>query len=311
MGSRALVIGGTGFMGRRLVSCLLSDGWDVTVATSGRANVRQGESVRQVTFDRFGSGRMKDALAGLGEFDVVFDHICFSSLDAQAIIEWFEGRAGHYVFISSGAVYEPPKKLAVEADFDPYSYPVKIAPVSELGYGEGKRSAEALFMQKAPFGVAAARFPIVLGYDDSSNRFQEHVQMVANGRPVAIPGDCGPRNYVWVEDAGRFMAWLGKGRKRGPYNAAAAYRLDARELVDRIGRTAGRQPVVTEGAEGEQSPFYIRGERSISTAKARGEGFTFTPFDDWFDREVSLTLRTGGASPNSADYWDRLSAGGR
>ena len=50
---KVLVLGGTGFISRRLVDLLLKDGADVTMATSGRTPNPFGDAVEEVKVDRF------------------------------------------------------------------------------------------------------------------------------------------------------------------------------------------------------------------------------------------------------------------
>lgn len=290
---RAFVLGGTGFIGRRLVQDLRRHEWEVTVAATGRTPSPYGGDVRSLRLDRTDPAALKAAVESLGTIDVLFDQICFDPEDAGEVIDRFSGHIRRYVFVSSGAVYVGGRTPYRETDFDPFHYPLKAGTMDTLGYGEGKRCAEAWLFQKAPFPVAAARFPNVLGHDDSTQRFQQHAERVRRGEPVVIPPGAGRSTYVWVEDAGRFLSWLGREAKSGPYNAATPSVLDARDVVERMGRALGRAPqVVTDGAPSERSA-YFRATSLLSVEKAESEGFHFTPLDDWFDVEVARWAQRG------------------
>lgn len=305
----AMVIGGTGFIGRRLVASLLKEGCEVTVASAGRTENPFGNSVTSIKFDRFDMADAADRLSS-AHYDVLFDQLCFGQDDAKNIVDVFRNRIGHYVFVSSGAVYYPGKSEYEEGDFDPTRFSLQSGSNDESDYAEGKRSAEAYFFQNAPFSVAAARFPIVIGHDDSSIRFQKHVKSVMLGEEIVIPPHCGRRNYVWVEDAGRFMSWLGLRKKTGPYNGASPYGLDAVELVDRIGRLLNRTPDIRRQVSAVRtSSYFIEADRTLSAVKAEKECFAFTPFEEWFPAEVKLTVEagadTGGVPHNSMDYFKK------
>lgn len=290
---KVLVLGGTGFIGRRLVDYLLKNDCDVTIATSGRSPNPFGDAVSTVIFDRHDITSFEEKLSSPPYFDVLFDQICYGPDDAEIIVETFKDRIGSYVFVSSGSVYIPLGADRKEEDFDPVHSPLKMGSISDLGYGEGKRNAEAYFFQKAPFPVAAARFPIVVGYDDVTTRFQGLVNSIATGKNIVIPPECGKRNYVWVEDAGRFLAWLGMNKKSGAYNAATGYKLDAIELSQSIGNALNKAPIVTsKRGDEDPSPYYAPREQTLSVEKAESEGFDFTPFQEWIVREANLVAES-------------------
>lgn len=303
---KALVLGGTGFIGRRLVDNLIKENWDVTIATSGRSPNPFGDAVSSVVFDRFRITSLEEKLSSPPYFDVLFDQICFGPDDAAEIADSFGGRIGHYVFVSSGSVYPQDQPVYVEEDFDPYQHEIQKGGMGTLGYGEGKRSAEAYFFQKSDFPVAAARFPIVVGHDDSTTRFQKLVQDVLDGNEILVPPGGGKKNYVWVEDAGRFLMWLGKNGKKGPFNASSSYALDAVEMIDTVSKVTGKEANIIESSESMgPTSYYTSEDHLYSPAKAEKEGFEFTPFRDWIEDEIRLTVENRGKSPNSMEYFSR------
>ena len=304
---KALVMGGTGFMGRRLVSNLLKADCDVTIATSGKTVNPFEKRVRTLVFDRFRMKSIEDRIPSGDAYDVLFDQIGFGPDDVAGICDIFRGKVKHYVFTSSGSVYKGSKAGFIEEDFDPVAVKPREGGIRTLGYDEGKRSAESYLFHNAPFTVAAARFPIVLGPDDSTDRFQFHVNRVKEQRPIVIPAGCGRMNYAWVEDAGRFLCWLGLEHRIGTYNAASSYALNANELVRRIGILLDKTPIVLgEGEKSDITPYYIEGDWSMDTTKAERHGFAFTPFEEWFPVIVRETAESGGKRLNTVDYFRQL-----
>lgn len=301
---KALVLGGTGFIGRRLVDNLLKENCDVTIATSGNSPNPFADAVTSIEFDRFDIASIADKLSSPPYFDVLFDQICFGPDDAANIVETFTGRIGHYVFVSSAAVYYPGKSSCVEEDFDPGHFNLQSGGIGNLGYSEGKRNAEAYMFQHATFPVASARFPIVMGHDDSTMRFQNHVKSIVSGTEIVIPPYGRRRSYVWVEDAGRFLAWLGLNGKSGTYNAASRYTLDAVELMKRMGGALKKEPniVGSDNTEGRSS-YYATADSVLSVEKAENEGFTFSKLEEWLEEEVKKTANNGGNALNNMDYF--------
>ncbi|MBO3102968.1 NAD-dependent epimerase/dehydratase family protein [Cellulomonas fengjieae] len=95
----ALVIGGSGQIGRAAVPALLADGWDVRVLARHRADVGEAELVLG---DRDDPAALDDAL-GSG-VDVLVDVVAYDDRHAAPLLERAD-RIGSAVVVSSAAVY--------------------------------------------------------------------------------------------------------------------------------------------------------------------------------------------------------------
>jgi nucleoside-diphosphate-sugar epimerase len=300
---KALVFGGTGFIGRRLVENLLRENWDVTIATSGRSPNPFGDSVSAVVVDRYDETSMEEQLSSPPYFDTVFDQIGFCPMDVKITADFFHKRIGSYVFVSSAAVYADMNGTVQESDFDPMALHIRYESASALGYAEGKKNAEAYLFQNATFPVAAARFPIVMGHDDSTARFQKHVLRIRDNSEFIIKKAGIRRNYVWVEDAGRFLYWLGTNRKNGSYNAASPDSISAEDLLGEMGKSLGIPPRISISPEAESSTSYYRdAELVLSVKRAELEGFRFTQTDGWLEPEVKKVIENNGSIGNSTEH---------
>lgn len=243
---KALVIGGTGFIGRRLVANLIKNNAEITVGTRGSTPNLFGDYVKMIKIDRFDQESLSMAAQSLGHVDVVFDQVGFGPEDMVKSIAAFDGRTNLYVYTSSMAVYSEKGDMMTEVDFDAATHEMKEGGIGNLGYSEGKRSAEAYMARNAGFPVADVRFPIVIGHDDVTGRVQFHLDRIRNGEEIVVPSPCGKMNYVWVEDAGRFLSWIGLNRKAGAYNAASPDVIDAGGLIEMFASSLGREPRVVE-----------------------------------------------------------------
>jgi len=288
MAHDVLVMGGTSFFGKRLVANLLVAGCNVTVATRGRVQDPFGDKIARVIFDRRSLESMQKAFGGK-RFDIVFDQIGFGPDDIEDAITVFSGNIEHYVFTSSGSVYDDGSKIT-EEDFDPMSIKPGKGRYPEISYKDGKRWAEAYLFQNAPFTAAAARLPMVIGPDDVVGRTQFHVERVMKGLPIVVPRPRGKMAYLYADDTGKFISWLGLTRKTGPYNGASRYALDAAELIERIGEALGEEPIILEeGPEDALSPYATTEDFIMDPSKAEADGFVFTPFEEWFPDVVRET----------------------
>ncbi|SFD45154.1 NAD-dependent epimerase/dehydratase family protein [Devosia psychrophila] len=105
MPKSVLVIGGTRFFGRLLVRRLIEEGHAVTLATRGIAADDFGNAVERVRVDRRDREAMIVAFAG-GPFDLVYNQMCYSPLDAAISAEVFAGCVDRYVMTSTIEVYD-------------------------------------------------------------------------------------------------------------------------------------------------------------------------------------------------------------
>ncbi len=298
---KALVLGGTGFIGRRLVEQLLSTGDEVTMVTSGKTANPFGSKVATITADRFSRESMMDAFADNTYFDVTFDTIGYRSMDIKNSLDALEDRTGKYVYISSAAVYTGDKEVVSEEDFDPYGIEDK-KPGLERSYSEGKQQSEAYLVKNASIPYAMVRYPIVIGYDDSTMRFQDHVSRILNHEEFHIQDSEGSRNYAWVEDAGKFLAWLGLPGNDGIYNAASPDAMTASDFVAKMAEALGTTASIVRGPDGVDSSYAYPHGRILSVKKAEEKGFRFHTSSEWIGIESIKAKENGNFSPNSAGY---------
>ena len=285
---KALVLGGTRFFGKRLVSNLVDTGWDVTIASRGLADDSFGQRVKRLTLDRYNYESLQVALKG-GEWDVVYDQICYAPSDAMDTCQLLSGKIGRYVLTSTGSVYDNSPMPYKEEYYDPYSYPLRMGRQDSFTYGEGKRLAEAVFFQKADFPVAALRIPVVVGPDDYTQRLAGVVHYVKHGiamRPLNTDKTIG---FISSFEAAKFLHWLAESPVTGPYNAAATGFLTSQGLFSLVGRVVGREALLSEAAE-QESP--LQGSSHLDNSKAKAAGFEFTNLLDWLPLLVAEISNT-------------------
>lgn len=287
---KILVFGGTRFFGKKLVTRLLADGHDVTIATRGKATDDFGDAVKRVKMNR----ESREALFCLAQekWDVVYDNICFSPQDALYSIAAFRDKVGKYVYTSSLSVYRMRDRALVEADFDPFHYELVTGSREDFDYGEGKRLAEAVFFQKANFPVVAVRFPIVLGEDDYTGRLEFHIDHVQTGEEIGMPNEEAEMGFISSDEAADFLCWVGtKSDVIGPINAASdsVYRLS--ELMGLIEEATGKTAIVEEITEdNDDSPFGVEKTYYLDNAKAREAGFEFQDLHEWLPKLIDAKI---------------------
>ena len=270
-----LVIGGTRLMGRHLVSALLREGQDVTIATRGVSKDPFGDKVHRIVFERTDEESIRKNLSG-HYFDVVFDSLAYCSEDVRMLLGNIS--CGRYIMISTTAVYDKHMDTK-EPEFDPLSGEVKWCGRGDFPYDEIKRQAErALVQNYSNLSGVAVRFPFVLGEDDYTNRLRFYVEHIISGQPMHIDNYEKQMAFVRSDEAGKFLAFFAENEFTGQINGASEGTISIKEIAEYVERKTGKKPLLSRS--GDQAPYNGETEYSINTQRARDLGFQFTPLRD-------------------------------
>ena len=183
------MLGGSVFVGRRLVDELLAGGHDVTVLNRGRTATDLPAEVERLAADRTDVDAMRGALAGR-DWDAIYDVSGFvmvaGGADISGLLDLVEGHVGHYVYVSSIMAYDQSWSGVVPWTED--------QPTDQSGagtYGGFKALAEAAMLDRRSrrgFPVSVVRPAAIYGprnniYDMETPMFVRLVQ----GRPILLP----------------------------------------------------------------------------------------------------------------------------
>ncbi|MEK3981820.1 NAD-dependent epimerase/dehydratase family protein [Paenibacillus sp. FSL K6-3166] len=291
---KILILGGTRFFGKRLVERLLQDSVnDVTILTRGETSDSFGDRIHRIHADRFQANELAQAV-GDTLWDVVFDNICYSPDEADQACRIFDGKTKRYILTSSLSVYDFSEEALTEDIFDPKAYPIRHGGRNDFTYQEGKRLAEAVFMQKATFPVAAVRFPIVLGIDDYTRRLHFHIEHVRNELPIGIPNPGAYISFIRSDEAADFLYWLGcSSTMTGPFNACSDGTIRITDILTMIEEETGKHASIqSQTADEHMSPFGIEQSWFMDTTKAQSAGYKFLNLKNWFPELVSSLNKT-------------------
>ena len=278
---KILVFGGTRFFGAHLVSKLISEGHKITIATRGQKKDNFGDDVQRVILDRTNENDLEKFAQSSEHFDVIYDQICYSPIEAEYICKHFKGKTDKLIFTSSQSVYPPGHNLT-EDIYDPFSHKIVYQSLEDLGYEEAKRQAEAVYFQKAEFAVAAVRFPIVLGEDDYTQRLVFHIKRIRNELEIFFPNIKARLNFINSNEAGLFLAWLKGTSVKSPINACSNGTISLDNLMKRISNEVARPLLrIEKPTEENFSPFGIKEDWFMSNDKAAGLGFNFQNLEQW------------------------------
>ena len=198
---RSLVLGGSTFVGRRLVLQLAGQGHEVSVLNRGRTPSALPPGVARFIADRTDAGSMRSALEGT-EWDAIFDVSGFVMVAGGSsiadLLELFDGRTAAYVFVSSVMAYQPSPLMPWTED-----QPTSTEPTTS--YGGFKAYAEAEIRKRhglTGFPGSIARPAAIYGPDNNILDMEAAMFLRLRRKlPVLLPhGGLVTGNYGHVDD---------------------------------------------------------------------------------------------------------------
>jgi nucleoside-diphosphate-sugar epimerase len=224
---QALVIGGSGFVGRALVPALLSHGYEVTLLNRGTRSV---EGTAQLVADRLEMSQMLSAGRETGSFDLVIDTCAYAARATEIAWEVFSAKCRHWIQLSSAAVYrETPGRDPRESDH------IGGAPVWG-DYGVDKSACDDFLLARAnPTSVTILRPPYLYGPGNDNDRETFVWSRALQGAPILIPTDGSTRiQFLHVEDLATAIIACANHRpeRSAVYNVAAPERPSLIEWVN-------------------------------------------------------------------------------
>lgn len=293
MSDRALVVGGTRFVGRHTVTEFRDAGYDVAIFNRGNHdNPFADTDVEHVEGDRTVEGELRLA-ADRVDPDVVVDCVAYHPGEVRAATEIFAD-ADAYVYVSSGAAYgaeELPKREG-ETPLEPCS-PEQATDDSMDSYGARKAEGDRAVAAAGERGVRAmsVRPPIVYGPHDYTARFDYWIDRVLTHDRVLVPGDgTNLWQLAYVKDVASALRVVAEAGGAGEaYNVGDRHAPVLAEWVELLADAAGTEvETVVAGARELGSadlaltdfPIYRAYPHLLDTCKLRELGWRATDHEE-------------------------------
>jgi 2'-hydroxyisoflavone reductase len=230
-----LVLGGTVFLGRHIVSEALAAGHKVTTLNRGTHVLPEQSDVEKLVDDR---EKDLDVLVGK-KFDAVIDTCGYRPEVVAHSIQALKGAVETYVFISTISAYGKFHKNGI-TESDPITYTA----AGEAGdYGTLKADCEKAIFDLIPNEALVIRPGLIVGPHDPTDRFTYWPARIARGGEVLAPGD--PNRAIQFTDVRDLSIWILKltqAKVRGVYNAKGTKnRLTMGEFLETCKQTIGSE----------------------------------------------------------------------
>ncbi len=240
---RALVLGGTRFIGLHLVYELLRRGHQVALLNRGQAPAALPPDIERLYADRADPTAVKRVLRGR-EFDVAFDISAYTTSTLAPAVEALEGHVGRYIFCSTVGVYAPSETLPITED-----QPLAKDTSQTSQYGLDKVACEEYLRERwraRAFPFTTLRPCTVYGPNNYNpqREFSLFARLLRK-RPILVPGDgSAVIHLVHVSDLARaFAAAPETGSSRGQaYTLAGPEAVTLLDYVSLLGRIVGIEP---------------------------------------------------------------------
>jgi len=211
---KALILGGTTFLGRHLVRALVERGHETAIFTRGRTQADESLPIVRYVGDRDGDLRTIPR----NGWDAVIDTSGYVPAITAASCAHL-ATAGRYLFTSSISVYD--SSVATIGDgLSPYAPRVADRTDDDSqNYGPSKKRSEDVVCAVFNDRALLVRPGVLAGPYDPTNRFTYWVDRFAEGGDIAVPGP--PERYVQfidARDAAAFMIRLLEDGRSGVYD---------------------------------------------------------------------------------------------
>jgi len=203
---KALVLGGSQFVGLHTVRELVARGYDVTVLNRGKTETQLPPGVDRLVADRTDGESMHAALSGK-DWDAVFDVSGFIMVAVGSsmsdLVELLDGRVGAYVFTSSVMAYSP-------SGVFPWTEDMPTLDEGPNTYGGFKKAAEEALLErhsKTGFPASVVRPAAIYGPDNNIYDMEmAYFLRLLRGLPIILPHDgLVAGSYGHVDDLCRVM----------------------------------------------------------------------------------------------------------
>ena len=246
MTKQVLVMGGSYFIGKKIVDVLLDNNYTVYILNRGTRE-NNDERIINLKCDRNDTEQMKNILNKYS-FDIVIDVSALNELQVEILYDSLnKENIEKFVFISLSAVYD------VENLNIPYN---EENPLNEnkywTSYGKNKIKAEDFLIEKfqnSKTELVILRPPYVYGENNYAQRESLMFEHICNNKPIIIPNDGSTYlQFIYTTDLANIILILINTNLDtiSIFNVGNKKPITIREWVEYCSKVVGKQAKIVE-----------------------------------------------------------------
>ena len=240
---KVLVIGGTRFVGLRIVRVLAEQGHNITLLNRGKTKADLPSGVKRLTADRRSQDEVRQVLKSQ-DFEVVYDITGYQTRNLEPLVAALCGRINHYIFQSTCAVYAPSELLPIRENFPTVTE--VTAPAGEETYALEKLQCEQFLLrmfEEKGFPVTIFRSPVIYGPENwMDEREGSYFARILERRRILVPGNGATvLHFAHVDDVARaYLVASGQKKALGKiFNIASDEAITIDGYIDTIAKVVG------------------------------------------------------------------------
>ena len=304
-----LILGGTQFVGRHIVSAALKRGHHITLFSRGVKD-NPFPHLEHLTGDRDGD---LSALENR-DFDAVIDVSGYTPSQLERSCTGLKARVKRYLLISTISVYADPLLEGLNETSVVQTLEQNTEEVTPETYGALKALAENIVLEQFGERATVVRPHFVVGSHDHTDRFTSWIHKFARGSEVLLGGPLEtPCQFVDARDLADLTLHLLENNLSGTFNAARDP-IAWNDVLEGISKLTGNpvNPIEpssdwleTNQLEGNAFPMWVPAHSSeagfarVKNERSRATGFVYRSLEETlshvleWDRERVGDLKAG------------------
>lgn len=178
---RILILGGSGFLGKSLISRLVKSGYEVTVVNRGITPTYHDFKTTHIIADRNDRIEYNKTLKTLS-VDIILDFCAYKDIHTSDIINIFKNKIEKFIHISSASVYAQPAPDNITENWNLTSDRTDT-------YAHDKIKCEKVLEKYSSreFNWYSIRIPALYGAGDSSSREYAFYKAIMSNKTLLLP----------------------------------------------------------------------------------------------------------------------------
>lgn len=239
---KILILGGTNFIGRNLVDCILKfDNYDITLFNRGQTNPEIYLEINKICGDRNTSDINQISNK---KWDYIIDLSCYFPDSLDNILKMIKNPPKRYIFISTCSVYDNNICQSILKDENSATLNCNAAEridSSAATYGNRKAECERILKQSG-LRYSILRPSLVYGPYDSTDRLYYWLYQIKKGNKLLIPNQGKSKfSVTYVKDLVQvILKLLNTNNESNIYNVTTYPQLSISELVNTASQILGK-----------------------------------------------------------------------